>query len=52
MAYAQRDAWGLDYIDLYLIHFPVALKYIEPETLRYPVRITFIPACTTMLSSI
>lgn len=37
MAYAQRDAWGIDYIDLYLIHFPVALKYIEPETLRYPV---------------
>ncbi|KAN0114956.1 Aldo/keto reductase [Hyaloscypha variabilis] len=36
MAYAQRDAWGLDYIDLYLIHFPVALKYIEPEKLRYP----------------
>jgi diketogulonate reductase-like aldo/keto reductase len=40
MAYAQRDAWGLDYIGLYLIHFPVALKYIEPEKLRYPVSIT------------
>jgi D-xylose reductase len=38
MAYAQRDAWGLDYIDLFLIHFPVALKYIEPEKLRYPVQ--------------
>jgi len=37
MAKAQNDAWGLDYIDLYLIHFPVALKYIEPEKLRYPV---------------
>jgi len=37
MAYAQRDAWGLDYIDLYLIHFPVALKYVDPETIRYPV---------------
>jgi len=36
MAYAQRESWGLDYIDLYLIHFPVALKYIEPEKLRYP----------------
>ncbi|RDW84321.1 hypothetical protein BP6252_01911 [Coleophoma cylindrospora] len=36
MAYAQRESWGLDYIDLYLIHFPVALKYIEPETIRYP----------------
>jgi D-xylose reductase len=38
MGYAQREAWGLDYIDLYLIHFPVAQKYIEPEKLRYPVR--------------
>jgi D-xylose reductase len=37
MAYAQRDAWGLDYIDLFLIHFPVALKYIEPTKLQYPV---------------
>lgn len=35
-AYAQRDAWGLGYIDLYLIHFPVALKYVDPEVLRYP----------------
>ena len=37
MAYAQRESWGLEYIDLYLIHFPIALKYIEPEKLRYPV---------------
>ena len=36
MAKAQNEAWGLDYIDLYLIHFPVALAYIEPEKLRYP----------------
>ncbi|KIW77101.1 hypothetical protein Z517_09547 [Fonsecaea pedrosoi CBS 271.37] len=36
MAKAQNEAWGLGYIDLYLIHFPVALKYIEPEKLRYP----------------
>jgi D-xylose reductase len=27
--------WGLDYFDLYIIHFPVALKYVSPET-RYP----------------
>jgi len=26
---------GLDYIDLYLIHFPIALKYVPIET-RYP----------------
>lgn len=37
MAKAQNEAWGLGYIDLYLIHFPVALKYIETEKRRYPV---------------
>lgn len=37
MAKAQNDAWDLGYIDLYLIHFPVSLKYIAPEELRYPV---------------
>jgi D-xylose reductase len=36
MAKAQNEAWGLGYIDLYLIHFPVSLEYIDPETLRYP----------------
>ncbi|KPM37561.1 putative NAD(P)H-dependent D-xylose reductase xyl1 [Neonectria ditissima] len=36
MAKLQNEAWGLGYIDLYLIHFPVALKYIEPETRRFP----------------
>lgn len=36
MAEAQNKAWGLGYIDLYLIHFPVALKYINPEQRRYP----------------
>ncbi|KAI9159108.1 NAD(P)H-dependent D-xylose reductase xyl1 [Paramyrothecium foliicola] len=36
MAKKQNEAWGLGYIDLYLIHFPVALKYIDPEELRYP----------------
>lgn len=41
MAKAQNEARGLGYVDLYLIHFPVALKYIEPEKLRYPVSRTF-----------
>jgi D-xylose reductase len=36
MAKAQNEAWGLGYIDLYLIHFPCALKFIEPEKRRYP----------------
>lgn len=39
MAKAQNEAWGLGYIDLYLIHFPIALKYVDPETLRYPVSV-------------
>lgn len=37
MIKSQNDTWGLGYIDLYLIHFPIALKYIEPEKLKYPV---------------
>lgn len=27
--------WGLDYFDLYLIHFPGALRYVDPSV-RYP----------------
>lgn len=26
---------GLEYLDLYLIHFPIALKYVDPSV-RYP----------------
>ena len=26
---------GLTYLDLYLIHFPISLKYVDPAT-RYP----------------
>lgn len=32
----QNDAWGLGYIDLYLMHFPVALKYVDPKENQYP----------------
>ncbi|KAL1647393.1 hypothetical protein SLS58_002721 [Diplodia intermedia] len=32
----QNEVWDLGYIDLFLIHFPVPLKYIEPEKRRYP----------------
>ncbi|KAF2015380.1 Aldo/keto reductase [Aaosphaeria arxii CBS 175.79] len=31
----QLADWGIDYFDLYVIHFPVAIKYVAPEV-RYP----------------
>jgi len=31
----QLDLWGLDYFDLFLVHFPIALAYVEPKH-RYP----------------
>ena len=31
----QLDLWGLDYFDLFLVHFPIALAYVGPEH-RYP----------------
>ncbi|ONH64907.1 putative NAD(P)H-dependent D-xylose reductase xyl1 [Cyberlindnera fabianii] len=36
MAKLQNEKWGLGYIDLYLMHFPTALKYIEPSKLEFP----------------
>jgi len=31
----QLDLWGLDHFDLFLVHFPIALAYVDPEH-RYP----------------
>ncbi|KAL8994935.1 MAG: hypothetical protein Q9169_005236 [Polycauliona sp. 2 TL-2023] len=31
----QLQDWGLDYFDLYIMHFPISLKYVDPEV-RYP----------------
>ncbi|KAF5017721.1 hypothetical protein F66182_10319 [Fusarium sp. NRRL 66182] len=31
----QLADWQVDYFDLFLIHFPVALEYVDPEV-RYP----------------
>ncbi|KAG2156625.1 NADP-dependent oxidoreductase domain-containing protein [Suillus bovinus] len=31
----QLGLWGIDYFDLFLIHFPIALKYVDPSH-RYP----------------
>jgi len=35
LARKQLADWGLDYFDLYLIHFPITLKYVDPSH-RYP----------------
>lgn len=31
----QLDLWGIDYFDLFLVHFPVSLQYVEPKD-KYP----------------
>ncbi|PKY04918.1 aldo/keto reductase family protein [Aspergillus campestris IBT 28561] len=31
----QLADWGVDYFDLYIVHFPVSLKYVDPAE-RYP----------------
>ncbi|OCK83537.1 putative NAD(P)H-dependent D-xylose reductase xyl1 [Lepidopterella palustris CBS 459.81] len=31
----QLQDWGVDYFDLYYIHFPVSLQYVDPSV-RYP----------------
>ncbi|KAF2481643.1 NADP-dependent oxidoreductase domain-containing protein [Neohortaea acidophila] len=31
----QLADWGLEYFDLFIIHFPIALKYVDPSV-RYP----------------
>lgn len=31
----QLKDYGIDYFDLYIIHFPIALKYVDPSV-RYP----------------
>ncbi|KAK7465411.1 hypothetical protein VKT23_005389 [Stygiomarasmius scandens] len=35
MAKFQLDLWGLDHFDLFLVHFPIALQYVEPKD-KYP----------------
>lgn len=31
----QLADWGIDYFDLYLMHFPISLEYVDPSV-RYP----------------
>lgn len=35
IARKQLADWGVDYFDLYIVHFPIALKYLDPSV-RYP----------------
>jgi len=35
MAKKQLGLWGLDYFDLFLVHFPISLQYVDPAE-RYP----------------
>jgi D-xylose reductase len=35
IAKKQLADWGIDYFDLYIVHFPIALKYVDPKV-RYP----------------
>lgn len=36
MARLENEAWGLGYIDLFLMHFPIALEFIPFEEIRFP----------------
>ncbi|OOF97263.1 hypothetical protein ASPCADRAFT_206081 [Aspergillus carbonarius ITEM 5010] len=31
----QLADWGIDYFDLYIVHFPISIKYVDPAV-RYP----------------
>ncbi|EPT01501.1 hypothetical protein FOMPIDRAFT_1023202 [Fomitopsis schrenkii] len=35
VAKKQLGLWGIDYFDLFLVHFPIALEYVDPSH-RYP----------------
>jgi D-xylose reductase len=36
IARRQLADWGVEYFDLYLMHFPIALKYVDPAELYPP----------------
>ncbi|KAF7339340.1 Aldo-ket-red domain-containing protein [Mycena sanguinolenta] len=35
IATKQLGLWGIEYFDLFLVHFPISLKYVDPSE-RYP----------------
>lgn len=36
MARLENEAWGLGYLDLFLIHFPIAQQFIPFDEIRFP----------------
>ena len=36
----QLQDWGVEYFDLYIVHFPISLKYVDPKD-RYPPGFTY-----------
>ncbi|KAI5868365.1 Aldo/keto reductase [Durotheca rogersii] len=36
MARLENEAWGLGYLDLFLIHFPISLEFIPFDKIRFP----------------
>ncbi|KAI9817153.1 MAG: NAD(P)H-dependent D-xylose reductase (XR) [Pycnora praestabilis] len=36
----QLKDWGIDYFDLFIVHFPISLKYVDPSE-RYPPGFTY-----------
>ena len=36
----QLQDWGISYFDLYIVHFPISLKYVDPAD-RYPPGFTY-----------
>ena len=36
LAKHEVDTWGIGYLDLYLIHFPISLAYIPPSQIKWP----------------
>jgi len=36
----QLADWGIDYFDLFIVHFPISLKYVDPKD-RYPPGFTY-----------
>ncbi|ETS87859.1 NAD(P)H-dependent D-xylose reductase xyl1 [Pestalotiopsis fici W106-1] len=36
MAKNENEKWNVGYIDLFLIHFPIAQQYIDPNVLEFP----------------